>query len=38
MKLISGLNRKYIDDLDVEYIYYSKNMLKDNLIIVVKYV
>ena len=34
MKLINGLNRKYIEGSDVEYIYYSKHMLKTNLIIV----
>ncbi|AIF45081.1 hypothetical protein [Virgibacillus sp. SK37] len=34
MDLINGLNRKYIEGSDVEYIYYSKHMLKDNLIIV----
>ncbi|MEC5424327.1 hypothetical protein QGM71_12575 [Virgibacillus sp. C22-A2] len=33
MDLINGLNRKYIEGSDVEYIYYSKHMLKDNLII-----
>jgi hypothetical protein len=33
MKVINGLNRKNIEGSD-EYIYYSENMLKDNLIIV----
>ncbi|WP_339217024.1 hypothetical protein [Ornithinibacillus sp. FSL M8-0202] len=32
--MITGLHRKYIEGSDVEYIYYSKHMLKDNLIIV----
>lgn len=34
MKLSNGLSRKYIEGSDVEYIYYSKHMLKYNLIIV----
>ncbi|MEN2468197.1 hypothetical protein [Ornithinibacillus sp. JPR2-1] len=33
MNLINGLNRKNIED--VEWMYYSNNMLKDNLIVVV---
>ncbi|MDL4840326.1 hypothetical protein [Aquibacillus rhizosphaerae] len=33
MKLINGLNRKYVEGSDVEYVYYSKNMLEENLII-----
>lgn len=35
MDLINGLKRKYVEGSDVEFIYYSKSMVKDNLIIVV---
>ncbi|WP_249871773.1 hypothetical protein [Oceanobacillus saliphilus] len=33
MNLINGLNRKYVEGTDVEFIYYSKDMLEQNLII-----
>lgn len=35
MNLINGLNRKYVEGSDAEYIYYSTDMLEHNLIIAV---